>query len=408
MNIIEIANKIKQKGGSLYLVGGAVRDKILKRTSTDEDYCVVGLSKEEFQKLFPTAILRGHSFEVFDLENREFALARKEKKIGLGHKEFDIVTGKNITIEEDLARRDITINSIAENVLTGEIIDPFNGRTDIKNKVIKATTNAFKEDPLRVYRVARFASELQFKVEENTIKQMNNLKNELNTLSKERVFVEFRKALLSEKPSLYFETLKSAGVLDVHFKEIYDLIGVLQPKKYHPEGDAYNHTMEAIERASKLTKKPEIIFSVLVHDLGKGLTPKEEYPHHYKHDKNGVELVKKLGNRLGVPKTWLKSGKIAAKEHMRAGIFYEMRPKKQVEMLEMLSKSLLGLEGMEIVVMSDAKRKVDFVELGTRMLEEVNGNKIKEKYGLEEGIELRDRLTEERIHWIKNNLKFQG
>ena len=195
MDIKKIAKKIEDNGGRLYLVGGAVRDSILNRPVSDEDYCVCGLDKDEFIKLFPDCFLRGKSFEVFDLGGKEFALARKEKKTGKGHKEFEIITGKEITIEEDLKRRDLCINSIAKDVLTDELIDPFGGMEDMKNRIIRATSNAFIEDPLRVYRVARFASELEFNVEKSTIKMMNSLKSELLTLSKERVFCEFRKAL---------------------------------------------------------------------------------------------------------------------------------------------------------------------------------------------------------------------
>ena len=151
--------------------------------------------------------------------------------MGFGHKEFEIETGKEITIEEDLARRDITINAIAKDVLTGEVIDPFGGRNDIENKIIRKTTSHFKEDPLRVYRVARIAAQLEFMVDEETIKEMETLKPELLSLSKERVFVEFRKALESNKPSIFFEVLRKANVLEVHFKEIQDLIGALQPKE---------------------------------------------------------------------------------------------------------------------------------------------------------------------------------
>ena len=282
MNINEIAKIIEQNGGRLYLVGGAVRDSLLNRPICDEDYCVTGIDKELFIKLFPKSYSRGKAFEVFEIKKKEFALARKEKKVGKGHKEFEITTGKEITIEEDLKRRDLTINSIAKDVLTGEIIDPYGGVEDIKNKVIRATSKSFMEDPLRVYRVARFASKLNFSVEENTIKMMNELKDELNTLSKERVFCEFRKALKTEKPSIFFNVLKSANVLDVHFKEIYDLIGSLQPSLHHPEGDSFNHTMLAIDNSVNLTEDLMVRYSVLVHDLGKGLTPKEMYPHHYR------------------------------------------------------------------------------------------------------------------------------
>ena len=317
MEIEKTAQLIEQNGGRLYLVGGALRDSLLNRPIYDEDYCVVGIEKDNFIELFPEAISRGKSFEVFDLYSKEFALARTEKKIGKGHKNFEITTGKNITIEEDLKRRDITINAIAKDVLTGEIIDSFDGVKDIENKVIRAIGDSFLEDPLRVYRVARFASELQFEVEENTLRYMNKLREELDTLSKERVFVEFRKALSSDRPSIFFNVLKDAKVLDIHFKEIYDLIGSLQPLKYHPEGDSYNHTMIAVDNSVQFTDDLLIRYACLVHDLGKGVTPKEEYPHHHGHAAKGVEPVKYLSNRIGVPTSWKKAGITSSKEHMR-------------------------------------------------------------------------------------------
>lgn len=173
------------------------------------------------------------------------------------------------------------------------------------------------EDPLRVYRVARFASELDFEVQEDTLKLMNSLRGELDTLSKERVFVEFKKALSSNKPSKFFNVLSKADVLDIHFKEIYDLIGSLQPLKYHPEGDSYNHTMITVDNSTKLTNDLLIRYACLVHDLGKGLTPKEMYPHHHGHAEKGVEPVKELSNRIGVPTSWKKAGVLSSKEHMR-------------------------------------------------------------------------------------------
>ena len=412
-----IANKIKQEGGRLYLVGGAVRDNLLGKETHDEDYCVTGLSYEKFQELFPEAQIRGKAFAVFDIEGKEFALARTESKLGKGHKEFKIKADAKISIEEDLARRDITINAIAKDILTGEIIDPFNGREDLKNKIIKATTNHFKEDPLRVYRVARFAAKLGFEVEDETIKQMNELKEELNTLSKERVFTEFSKALEADKPSIFFEVLKKADVLDIHFKEIKDLIGVKQPVKYHPEGDAYNHTMLVLDMASDMTsnfelnRKLEIRFSALVHDLGKGLTPKEQYPHHYGHEDSGVELVKKFAYKINAPNSWIKCGKTSCKEHMRGGIFYKMKPSKKVEFIERVDKSLLGLDGLQIIVISDKtsggretnKEEINFEEIGKLCLNEINGEYIKNKYTLKPSIEFGDKLHEERVKWMKNN-----
>lgn len=402
MDIIEIAQKINQIGGTLYLVGGAVRDKLLGREFNDEDYCITGITAKEFQKLFPNAHIRGKSFEVFDIDGKEFALARRETKKGKGHREFDIETGKNISIIEDLARRDITINSIAKNVLTEEFIDPFNGIEDIKKGILRATTEKFKEDPLRVYRVARFSAQIEFNIEEGTIKLMNSLKDELPTLSKERVFEEFRKALSSNKPSNFFNSLKNANILDVHFKEINDLIGSIQPKEYHPEGDSYNHTMLALDKSVKLTNRLEVRYSVLAHDLGKGVTPKEIMPHHYGHDKAGVPIVRKLSERLGVPKLWRKSAELSALEHMRAGIFERMKPAKQVELLEKLSKSVLGLEGMEIVVECDKSCNdfTRFASLGKRMLEEVNGKNVNIEN--KKGREIEDAIKKERINWLKN------
>lgn len=409
MQILEIANKIKQAGGTLYLVGGAIRDKLIGRKNDDEDYCVVGLSKQEFKKLFPKAKTRGKDFEVFDLENYEFALARIERKIGVGHKEFKIEANKTITIEQDLARRDITINSIAQDVVTKEIIDPYGGQEDIQNRIIRATTQSFVEDPLRVYRVARLAAELEWQVEEKTIRLMETLKPELIHLSKERVLVELRKALTANQPSIFFQVLRQANLLEIHFKEIYDLIGALQPVEYHPEGDSYNHTMIVLDKAAQITNDVVIRFCALVHDLGKGVTPKSMYPHHYGHDENGVEVVKKLGYRLKLPQLWIKCGKTAAKEHMKGGIFSKMTVKKKVSFIERVAKSRLGLDGLQMVVIADKcstrawkEETVSFAQIGKRCLQEVNGEVIKAKYGNLEGRQFANKLHQERCIWLKN------
>ena len=416
--IIKTAQKIEKAGGRLYLVGGAIRDDLLGKKTHDEDYCVTGITAEQFQKIFPEAHIRGKAFEVFDMYGKEFAIARTESKYGVGHKEFEINTSPNITIEQDLARRDITINSIAKDVLTGRIIDPFNGGKDIENKIIKATTKAFKEDPLRVYRVARFSAQLGFKVEEQTIEQMKELKKELDTLSGERVFEELKKVLNTPKPSIFFEILKKANVLDIHFKEINDLIGAEQPVQYHPEGDAYNHTMMVLDKSAELTeeypinRKLEIRFSALVHDLGKGTTPKEQYPHHYGHEERGIKLVEQLCHRVKAPNAWMKCGKTACREHMRGGIFYKMKQAKKVEFIERVSKSILGLDGLQIVVISDKtsggrnykQDEINFETLGNECLNKINGEYIKKKYGLKPGIQFGNKLHEERIKYMKNRV----
>ena len=411
MDIEKIATLIKENGGNTYLVGGAVRDAILDKPIKDEDYCITGFTSEKFLKLFPNARVRGKSFEVFDLEGKEFALARKETKVGKGHKEFAIETSEEITIEEDLKRRDITINSIAQDALTKEIIDPFGGRDDLESGIIRATSSRFSEDPLRVYRVARIAAILDFKVSRKTLNMMNKLKDELPTLSKERVFVEFRKALEADKPSIFFNVLKEAGVLDIHFKEIYDLIGSIQPIEYHPEGDSYNHTMIVLDNSAKLTDNLEIRYASLVHDLGKGLTPKEILPHHYGHDERGVEPERRLSNRIGVPTSWKKAGITSCKEHMRGGIFSQMTPEKQVSFIERVEKSVLGLHGLQIVVYGDKNRtgtlseekrkKCTFEQIGQELLTKIDGEYIKEKYKNIQGQEFGEKLHQERVRWMK-------
>ncbi len=412
-NIYKIANKIKSQGGNLYLVGGAIRDKLLEIINHDEDYCVTGISFDEFKKLFPEAISRGKDFPVFSINNKEFAIARKERKIGIGHNNFDIEINKEITIEQDLERRDITINAIAKEVLTGKIIDPFNGREDLKNKIIRAVSSHFAEDPLRVYRVARFASQFDFNVENNTIKMMKSLKNELSSLTVERVQKELSKALLTNKPSKFFNVLKDADVLEIHFKEIYDLIGAEQPLKYHPEGDSYNHTMIVLDKVADKTKslsdkrKLELRFSALVHDLGKGTTPKEEYPHHINHEKRGVDLVKNMGKRLKLPTRMIKCGITSCLEHMRGGIFDKMTSSKKVKFIERVNSTILGLDGLQIIVDADnmsenTDKQNQFAKLGSEIINCTDGNKVMKQYGITEGKEVANKMHEIRVMYLKN------
>ena len=416
-DIKEIANKIKQKGGNLYLVGGAVRDELLGIINHDEDYCVTGISPEEFKEFFPQAIFKGKDFPVFSIDDKEFAIARRERKIGLGHDCFDIETDKKITIEDDLKRRDITINAIAKEVLTGKIIDPFNGIEDLKKKKIRAVSDHFKEDPLRVYRVARFASQFDFQVENNTLNMMQSLKKELSTLSVERVNYELKKALLANKPSNFFNILKKAYILDIHFKEIYNLIGAEQPKVYHPEGDSYNHTMIVLNKVAESTKnldderKIELRFSALVHDIGKGVTPKEEYPHHFNHEENGVQLVRIMGKRLKLQSRLIKCGETACIEHMRGGLFDKMTPSKKVSFVERVNKTILGLDGLQIIVdadnMSENKKVNQFKDVGQEILNCTNGSKIMKEYGLNQGIQVAYKMHEIRVLYLKNKYKLK-
>lgn len=402
MSPIEIANLIANNGGRLYLVGGAVRDEMMQRQISDYDYCIVGLSYEEVLELFPQALSYGKSFPVFNINGNEYALARKEIKTSSGHKGFEIISDKSITIEEDLRRRDITINSIAKDVLTGEYKDPYNGVEDIQNKIIRATSEAFIEDPLRVYRVARFAAQLDFEVSSDTIEMMKQIRPELNTLSVERIYTELVKVFKSQRPSRFFEVLRNADSLNLHFEEIQNLIGKTQPEKYHPEGDAFNHTMIVLDKVASQTDNDELIFAALVHDLGKGTTPKEMLPRHLGHEERGVELVKALCERLKLPKNYEKIGVVACLEHMRAGIFNEMRIPTKVDFIERIAKSAIGLKGMEILANADntKAKPLRFAEAGEEMLEKVNAKNYPKDI---EYKVLKERLRKERIEWLKNH-----
>lgn len=394
MEHIEIAERIANAGGTLYYVGGYVRDKFMNKEPKDIDFCVTGLSIETFSSLFPKAFLKGSFFPVFQLNGHDFAFARKETKTALGHKGF-YATTENITIEEDLRRRDFTINSMAINVLTNDIIDIFGGLHDINNKLIRATSSAFSEDPLRVYRGAQFATRFDFTIENSTKELMRSMKSELTTLSAERVFEELKKALSAEKPSIFFHILRALDVLGAHFQEIQDLIGVIQPIEYHPEGDVYNHVMIVLDKVAEMTDDIAIRFSGLVHDIGKGITPKHILPHHYNHDINGINPFQNLSRRLNLPNSWNKLCKVIIIDHMRAGFFDKMTIGKQVSFLE---RNYHFLKELEIIAKADSKNpSLSFQKLGDELMQNVNGNTIK----LPNQANAKEILHEKRVEYLK-------
>ena len=379
MNEKDIALLIQNNGGKLYLVGGAVRDEIMGRPVHDKDFCVTGISEEEFSNIFPNAKIIGKDFPVFLIDKYQIALARKDIKKSFGYKGFDIVTSKDISIEDDLKRRDLTINAIAKDVLNGKIIDPYNGIEDIKNKRIKHINESFIEDPLRAYRVARFASELEFEVDEKTYGLIEQLKQELISLTPDRVFLELRKALNTKRPSIFFTVLKKANILDVHFKEISDLIDIIQPNEYHPEGDVFNHTMIVLDRVAKETKDECVRFSALLHDLGKAMTPKEVLPQHIGHDKVGIELVDRLCDRINIPSKWRKCAKEVVKYHMKAGICTTMRPYKQAVFFNKINRTSIGIENLYIISKADDmlnRESIDFSKIAIEVLKNINGKTL--------------------------------
>ncbi len=357
MNEREFSQKIAEFGDELYIVGGWVRDKIRNVVPKDKDYVICHLNEDIFIENFPQVKKVGKSFPVYlvqiDDKNCEVAFARKERKNGHGYKGFEVVYDSSVSIQEDLWRRDTTINAIAYRVNDGEIIDPYNGRKDIKAKTIRAVSKHFADDPVRALRAARQFSEFGFKIEKNTLDLMYECKKEVANEPTERIFEELQKALSTKCPSRFFRALQNADLLNVLFPEIYALIGKTQPKMFHPEGDAFEHTMEIVDLVSGMTDNLMTRFAGLVHDIGKGVTPFEMLPHHYGHERVGKDVLLKWNKRMTLPRKWLQAGLFVIEEHMRAARLEKSG--KIVDLLLAVEKNPLGFEGFNCVILADSK-----------------------------------------------------
>jgi tRNA nucleotidyltransferase (CCA-adding enzyme) len=321
-----------------YLVGGAVRDKLLGLPVQDRDYVVVGSTPEEMAaKGFKPV---GADFPVFlhPETKEEYALARTERKSGHGYKGFKVYAAPDVTLEDDLRRRDLTINAMAEDE-SGQLIDPFKGAEDLRNGVLRHVSPAFAEDPVRILRVARFAARYAkwgFHVAHSTNKLMREMveSGEVDHLVAERVWTELERALGEAKPSRFFETLRGCGALQRLFPEIDALFGVPQPEKHHPEVDTGVHIMLVLDAAAKLSPDTRVRFAALMHDLGKGSTPQAEWPQHIGHEERGVELVKNFCRRLRVPNEHRDLAVLAARYHAHCHKIAELRPATVVDTLE--------------------------------------------------------------------------
>ena len=311
----------------IYQVGGAVRDKLLGLKVKDRDWVVVGSTPEEMIALGYKAV--GKEFPVFihPESGEEYALARTERKSGPGYKGFVFNTSDRITLEQDLQRRDITINAIARDE-NGNLIDPFNGRKDLEDKIIRHVSDAFVEDPLRVLRVARFTAQFNFTIAEETQSLLKEISatNEIQTLTPERIWVETEKALQTPQPRRYFEVLRECDALGAMFPEVDLLFGIPQPERYHPEIDSGVHTLMVLEQATKLTTDTEVRFATLVHDLGKATTPQEIWPSHHGHGERGVELINRMCDRLRIPNKYRELATIVARYHLNCHRIEEMSP----------------------------------------------------------------------------------
>ena len=327
----------------MYLVGGAVRDELLGYPFHERDWVVVGATPEQMLADGFTPV--GKDFPVFlhAKTREEYALARTERKSGAGYTGFTFHTDVSVTLEEDLVRRDLTINAIAKNA-QGELIDPYGGRQDIDDKILRHVSPAFAEDPVRVLRIARFAAryhQLGFVIAEETQVLMASMvaAGEVDHLVAERVWKEMQRALAEPNPEIFIEVLRSCGALARLMPELDCLWGVPQRAEYHPEIDTGVHTMMTLQQSVLLTQSDadtRVRFAALVHDLGKGTTPAEELPRHIAHEQRGLALVKTLCARLGVPKEHRDLALAVTGQHLNCHRLFELRPATVFKMLQAL------------------------------------------------------------------------
>ena len=314
----------------VYLVGGAVRDHLLGHPYHEKDYVVVGATPEQLlaQGYQPV----GKDFPVFlhPQTKEEYALARTERKSGHGYHGFEFYTDTSVSLEEDLIRRDLTINAMAMDE-DGKLYDPYNGQQDLTDRILRHVSNAFVEDPLRVLRIARFAARykaLGFTVAPETLALMQQLaeSGELQALTPERVWKETSRALMENHADEYFEVLRACGALKVLFPELDALYGIPQRPEYHPEIDCGIHTMMSLQQACKANYSLDVRFAVLVHDLGKALTPTEELPRHIMHEERGIKPVTEVCERLKVPTNTKQLALAVCKEHLKCHQALNLKP----------------------------------------------------------------------------------
>ena len=318
-------------------MGGAVRDQLLGYPIMDRDWVVVGATPELMQELGYRPV--GKDFPVFlhPDTKEEYALARTERKVSRGYRGFEFNTSLDVTLEQDLQRRDLTINAIAQSK-SGRLIDPWNGQTDLQNRILRHVSPAFAEDPLRVLRVARFharLSPLGFSVAPQTLDLMRSLSDsgELASLAPERVFAELIQSLQYANPRPFFDTLRECGALEKIFPEVDCLFGVPQVAEHHPEIDTGIHTMMVLSQTCRLSENLAARFAAICHDLGKGTTPKDLLPHHYGHEERGAKLAEKLTQRLKTPREYRDLAILTARYHTHCHRAFELKPGTLLKLL---------------------------------------------------------------------------
>jgi tRNA nucleotidyltransferase (CCA-adding enzyme) len=322
----------------IYLVGGAVRDRLLGLAVRERDWVVVGATPEALEQRGYRRV--GATFPVFlhPETGEEYALARTERKTAPGYRGFVVHAAPDVTLEDDLRRRDLTINAMAEDP-AGQLVDPYGGQADLAARRLRHVSDAFREDPVRILRAARFAARfapLGFSVAPETMALMRDMvgAGEVAALVPERVWQETERALAEPRPDVFIEVLRDCGALAVIYPEVAALWGVPQPAQWHPEIDTGAHLLLALAAAARLSPAAEVRFAVLVHDLGKGTTPRAEWPQHVAHEERSVALAHALCERVGAPTRFRELGELAARHHGNCHRALELRPGTVLKLLE--------------------------------------------------------------------------
>jgi tRNA nucleotidyltransferase (CCA-adding enzyme) len=352
----------------IYLVGGAVRDRLLNLPVDERDWVVLGETNESMVRRGFKPV--GKDFPVFlhPDSHEEYALARTERKTAPGYRGFAVNAAPDVTLEQDLQRRDLTINAMAMSA-DGRLIDPYGGRADLEKRILRHVSPAFAEDPVRILRIARFAARYQplgFTIAPETLALMRRMvaAGEADFLVPERVWAELAKALKEPGPAAFFRTLKDCGALAAVFPEIDRLFGVPQPEQHHPEIDTGVHTLMCLEQAARLSDKAVVRFAALTHDLGKGVTPQDNRPHHYGHEQLGLDVLETMCARLRVPNAFKALALQVAKYHTHCHRAFELRPATLTDTLAALNafKPRHALDDFLLACEADARGRKGFEE----------------------------------------------
>jgi len=398
----------------IYLVGGAVRDQLLGYPYKDKDYVVVGASVDEMLEQGYAPV--GKDFPVFlhPKTKAEYALARTERKSGVGYKGFEVFASPDVTLEEDLQRRDLTINAMAQS--KKGLVDPYGGMDDLNARVLRHVSPNFNEDPLRVLRVARFAARyahLGFSIAPETLVLMREMTaaGELTSLTAERVWQETQGALAEDSPDVFFEVLRQCGALAVILPELDALFGVPQPEKHHPEIDTGVHSLMVLQQAARLSNSTVVRFAALTHDLGKGLTPAKYWPSHHGHEKKGLSALKKLAKRVRVPNDHLGLAEKVMEFHTHCHRVLELKASTVQTLLESIGafRQVEKLDGFLLACEADSRGRLglegnDYPQAAWLKTAYLVANKVNAKEFIEQGFsgaEIGKAISNKRIEAIR-------